>query len=297
VSEYQPPPQGGWPTQPADAAGQGGYGQADGYGAGSYDQATRGQETYGRAAYGQPAGPPPRAARSPRRRRRRRPLVWLVVVLVVILAIIGIGDQVAKAVAQNDIASQIQTPSGLSAKPSVNIEGWPFLTQVLAHDVKTINISANNVTTTGDKLPFSFTARATGVHLNSSFNGATIDHITGQVTISYQTLDTSLGSSIGIPGLSGITVTADPAAGPNAVTANAGIGSVTATVTKTSANQLTVKFGSLGGLASLLGGSASIPNQVIEIPKLPLGLVVGTPTATSQGIVIPASASNTTLAQ
>ncbi|MGH3251061.1 MAG: LmeA family phospholipid-binding protein [Trebonia sp.] len=277
MSEYQPRPQGGWPAQPAEAAGQGGYGQAD--------------QGYGRPPQAAPPGP------SPRRRRRRRPLVWLVVVLIVILAVIGIGDQVAKGVAQNDIASQIQTPSGLSAKPSVSIEGLPFLTQVLAHDVKTINISANNVTSTGDKLPFSFTAKATGVHLNSSFNGATIDHIAGQVSISYQTLDTSLGSTIGIPGLSGITVTPDPGAGPNAVRANAGIGSVTATVTKTSANQLTVKFGSLGGLGSLLGGSGSIPDQVITVPKLPLGLVIGTPTVTSQGIVIPASASNTTLSQ
>ena len=49
--------------------------------------------------------------------------------LVVLLAIAGIGDQVAKAYAQNDIAQQVQS-AGLSAKPSVNIKGWPFLTQV-----------------------------------------------------------------------------------------------------------------------------------------------------------------------
>jgi hypothetical protein len=283
VSDYQPRPQGGWPSQPpAGGAGQGGYEQANyNYGPGSYDQATYGQQA---------AGPP-------RRRRRRHPLVWLLVVLVVILAIGGIGDQVAKSYAQNDIAKQVQS-SGLSAKPSVSIKGWPFLTQILAHDVKTIDISANNVTTTGGKLPVSFTATATGVHLNSSFNGATIDHITGQVTISYQSLDSYLGNSIGIPGLTSISISPDPAKGPNAVTANAaGIASVNATVVKTGANQITVKFGSLGGIASLLGGSGSIPDQVIDIPKLPLGLVVGSPEATSQGIVIPASASNTTLTQ
>ena len=161
MSEYQPRSQGGWPAQPpADDAGQGGYGQTDyGYGPGSYDQAT----------YGQDAGRPPR------RRRRRHPLVWLVVVLVVILAIAGIGDQVAKAYAQNDIAQQVQQ-SGLSAKPSVNIEGWPFLTQVLGHDLKTVDISASNAhPRNGSKVTFNFTAKATGVHLNSSFNGATVD--------------------------------------------------------------------------------------------------------------------------
>jgi LmeA-like phospholipid-binding len=317
VSDYQPRPEGGWPTQPSASGGgqggygqggpaqggygqegygqqgpgQGGYGQADqGYGPGSYDQATHGQATHGQAPYGQQAGP------APRRRRRRRPLVWLTVVVVVILAILGIGDQVAKAYAQNDIAKQIQS-AGLNSKPSVNIEGWPFLTQVLAHDVKTIDISANNVTTKGGKLPVDFTAKATGVHLNSSFNGATIDHINGQVTVTYKSLDSYLGAAIGIPELSGISFSPDPQAGPNAVKADAGIGSVTATVVKTGANQITIKFGSLGGIASLLGGTGSIPNQVIDIPKLPAGLVVGSPQATAQGIVIPASGTNTTLTQ
>jgi len=255
-------------------------------GPGSYDQ-----PTYGRAVYGQQT-----AAAPPRRRRRRHPLVWLVVVLVVILAIAGIGDQVAKTYAQNDIASQVQS-AGLSAKPSVNIEGWPFLTQVLSHDVKTIDISANNVTANGSKIPFNFTAKATGVHINSSFNGGTVDHVNGQVTFTYQALDSYLGTAIGIPGLSGITITPDPAHGPNAVKADAGVGSVTATVVKTGPSQMTVKFGSLTGLASLVGGAGSIPDQVIAIPKLPAGLVVGSPVATSQGVVIPASASNTTFAQ
>lgn len=312
MSDYQPRPQGGWPTQPsASGGGQGGYGQegygqtADqggygpsapgqegygqtdyGYGPGSYDQAT-----YGQATYGQQSGRPPR------RRRRRHPLAWFIVVLVVILAILGIGDQVAKAYAQNDIAKQVQS-AGLSAKPSVSIKGWPFLTQILAHDVKTIDLSANNVTTTGGKLPVSFTATATGVHLNSSFSSATVDHINGQVTITYQSLDTYLASSIGIQGLNSISISPDPAKGPDAVTASAaGIVSVDATVLKTGPNQITIKFGKLGGIASLLGGAASIPDQVIDIPKLPLGLVVGTPAVTSKGVVIPASASNTTFSQ
>jgi hypothetical protein len=305
VSDYQPPSQGGWPQQPpAGGPGQGGYGQG-GYGQDGYGQ---GQGAYGEtAAFGQPAyGQQPaydqqaaygqQAGRAPRRRRRRHPLVWLTVVVVVILVILGVGDQVAKSYAQNDIANQIQS-AGLDSKPSVKIEGWPFLTQVLAHDVKTIDISASNVTTKGGKLPVSFTAKATGVHLNSSFNGATVDHINGQVTVTYQSLDNYLGAAIGIPGLSGITFTPDPQAGPNAVKADAGIGSVTATVVKTGPNQITIKFGQLSGLGSLLGGASTIPDQVIEIPKLPAGLVVGSPQVTSTGVVIPATASHTTLSQ
>jgi hypothetical protein len=282
VSDYQPRSQGGWPTQPpADGADQGDYRP----GPGSYDQATYGQATYGQATYGEQAGRPPR------RRRRRHPLVWLIVVLVVLLAIAGIGDQVAKAYAQNDIAQQVQQ-SGLSAKPSVNIEGWPFLTQVLAHDVKTVDISANNVTASGSNVAFDFTAKATGVHLNSSFNGATVNQINGQALLPF--------SSVGglLPG-GGATVSADPADGPNAVKADLGAaGSVTGTVKLSSPSQITIQLSSASGLASILGSLSGNGNAInIAIPKLPAGLVVSSVSVTSQGIVAKASASNTTLSQ
>jgi hypothetical protein len=296
VSDYQPRQQDGWPSQPpSGGAGPGGYGRGGGYGQPGYDQ----QAGYGpgpydqetQATYGQQPGPPPR------RRRRRHPLAWLAVVIVVLLVIAVVGDQIAKSYAQNRIAQQIQSSAQLSAKPSVSIEGWPFLTQVAAHDLKAIDFSASNITTANGKLPVSVNARATGVHPDSSFNSARVDHITGQVTITYAALDSYLGNAIGIPGLTGITFSPDPQAGPNAVKADAGVGSVVATVTKTAPAQITVKFGSLSGIASLLGGAGSIPAQVITIPKLPAGLIVGSPVATSSGVVIPASASNTTLSQ
>jgi hypothetical protein len=277
VSDYQPGSHGGWPTQPpASGAGQGQerHGQADyGYGPGSYDQATYNQQ----------------AARPPRRRRKRWPIV-LTVIVVLLLAILGIGDQVAKAYAQNDIAKQIQS-SGLNAKPSVNIEGWPFLTQVLAHDVKTVDINANNVTANSGKLTFSFTAKATGVHLNSSFNGATVDHINGQALLPFSSV-----ASL-VPGASGATITADPADGPNAVKADLGVaGSVTGTVKQASAHLIVVQLNAASGLASILGSLSGNAIQ-IEIPPLPAGLVVRSVRVNSQGIVAQASASNTTLSQ
>jgi hypothetical protein len=275
VSENQPRSRDGWPTQPpANGAGQRGYGQADyGYEPGSYDQAT----------YAQQAATPPR-----RRRRKRWPIV-LTVVIVLLLAILGIGDQVAKAAAQNDIASQIQS-SGLSAKPSVSIEGWPFLTQVLAHDVKTIDISGNNETASGSKVAFNFTAKATGVHLNSSFNGATVDNINGQATLPFSSVANLLP-------VSGVTLSPDPAKGPNAVTADLGIaGSVTGTVQLSGQTKIVVSLNGATGLASILG-SASGQSYTIDIPKLPAGLVVRSVSVNSQGIVATASASNTTLSQ
>jgi hypothetical protein len=279
VSDYQPRSQGGWPAQPpAGGTGQGGYGRADyGYGPGSYDQ-----PAFGQAQFGQQAG-------GPRPRRRRRGPIALVVVVALILAIAGIGDQVAKAYAQNDIAQQVQQ-SGLSGKPSVSIEGWPFLTQVLSHDLKAVDITANNVTARGSNLAFDFTAKATGVHLNSSFNGATVDQLNGQALLPF--------SSVAglVPG-GGATLTADPADGPNAVKADLGIaGTVTGTVKQSSASQIVVQLNSASGLASILGSSSG--NAItINVPRLPGGLVVRSVSVTSQGIVATASASNTTFKQ
>jgi hypothetical protein len=282
VSEYQPRPQDGWPAQPpANGAGQGGYGQADhGYGPGSYDQAT-----YEKAMHGQQPASPLR-----RRRRRRWPIV-LAVVVVLILAVLGIGDQVAKAVAQNAIAQKIES-NGLSAKPSVSIEGWPFLTQLAAKDIKVIDISANNVTANGSKVAFDFTAKATGVHLSSlsSSASATVDQINGQAVLPFS-------SVAGLLPVSGATISADPADGPNAVKADLGIaGSVTGTVKQSGTNQIVVQLNSASGLASILG-SSSASALTIDIPKLPAGLVVRSVHVNSQGIVATASASNTTLSQ
>ena len=56
--------------------------------------------------------------------------------IVVLGGIFVAGDQFARSYAQNMIASKIQSSSGTSAKPSVTIQGWPFLTQVAEHDVR-----------------------------------------------------------------------------------------------------------------------------------------------------------------
>jgi len=268
VYPNQPRSQDGWPSQPPQ-----------------YSDDQPGYEPGGRSQRHESGAP----RRVPRRRRRR--WIGLLITLAVLAVLLVIGDQVARAYAQNMIASKIETSSGMSAKPSVTIQGFPFLTQVAEHDLRTVDISASNVPA-GKVTITSIKATATGVHLNSGFTSATVDQINGTALITFASLENALG-------VSGVaTISADPAAGPNAIKLSAGaIGAITGYVKVTGPNEVTVQMGSLSGLAALLGGAVPIQNQTFQIPKLPAGLVVRSVSVASQGVVGTASAQNTTLSQ
>lgn len=273
VSEYpnQPRSPGGWPAQPP--------------------QYTSRPDGHPPESFGQDAGPRPWAGSNrpptPRRRRRRRGWIILFSTLAVLAVGFVVADQVAKAYAQNMIADKFQSSSGLSTKPSVTIEGFPFLTQLAAHDIRTIDLNAGNVQT-GRLDISSIKATASGVHLNSGFNGATIDQITGTAFISFASLESAAG-------VQGATITADPSAGPNAVSVGVGPLTTTAQIAQTGPNRITVKMDSLGGIASSIIGA--LPNYTIQVPKLPAGLQVNGVSVTSQGIDVDASAQHTTLSQ
>ena len=239
-------------------------------------------------AWQQSQQPPAEQSRPPKRRHRGRR--WLIALVVLILILVGI-DFGAKAFAENAIASKIDT-SGLGTKPSVDIQGFPFLTQVASRDLSEIDINASNFTVKQVVIS-SLHATATGVRPNASFNGATISKINGTLVVSFATV-TNL---IPIPGL---TVGADPADGPDAIKFNSSLGGATGKIEHPSPSVVKIEVGKLtglAGLASLIGGSTIASSYTFSIPKLPAGLVVRSINVTSQGIVATASAQNTTLSQ
>lgn len=278
VYQNQPRDRNEWPAQPPPYTARRGD-RRPGYDQGGllYDPDGSGDPRR-RASYGRP-----------RRRRRGR---WIALITLVVLAVIAfVADQVARSYAQNTIASNIQSSSGMPVKPSVSIEGFPFLTQLAARDLRVIDISASNVPA-GKITVTSIKAKATGVHISSGFNGATVDQINGTAFITFASLQKALG-------LQGVaTIGADPADGPNAVKLSAGpIGAVTGKVEVTGPNQVTVQMQSLSGLGSLFGGAVPGSTQTFQIPKLPAGLVVRSISVTDQGIVGTASAQNTMLSK
>jgi len=233
---------------------------------------------------------PPTSMQAPRRRRRRWPFVTLIV-LIVLVIVACVGDRVACAYAENDMASQFKS-NGFPVKPHVTIEGIPFLTQLAAKDFNDVVISSSNVPA-GPLTITSVNATLHGMHLIDGFTGARIDSIDGTALISFA----NLASAGGIP--SGITLSAGSS--PDSINAAISIlgfdTSVTAQLKRVSEYKFNVSVTQAGDIPlNQLGNLASF---TITVPSnvLPAGVTIQNVSVTQQGVVITITGENTTFTQ
>ncbi len=237
-----------------------------------------------------PAPVPPVAGRP---RRRRRPVRWTVISLFVILvlAIVAfIGDVVGRMVAENDMADQF-TANGLPVKPSVTIDGFPFLTQVAERDFRQVDISATNIPA-GPVTISSLHATLKGMHLSSSWNGATIDTMSATAFISFGAL-----ASAGDLGGTAVTAKQD---GPDKLKVTASLdglvsGSLEAQIKQTGPRQITIKVLNSGGLSSVLG---SFTSYSFSLPAgVPPSLRITGLTLNTAGLTLSAGATHATFSE
>jgi len=254
---------------------------------------------YGPQDYGPQDGPPgygPQDGPQARPRRRRRPVRWSVITLFVllVLAIVAvIANFVGQAIAENDMANQF-TANGLPVKPSVDIEGFPFLTQVVQKDFKKVVISASNIPA-GPVTISSLNATITGMHLNSSWNGATIDHLSATAFVSLSSLTGGISSELGdAASLTAVPDGADKLKVTGTVLGLSASGVVE--IKQTGPQQITVELPTTGGLVgTLLGSAASFP---INLPAgVPPSLRITGLTLNGQGLTLSAAATNATFSK
>ena len=202
----------------------------------------------------------------------------------------------AKAYTENQIASQFQSSVGLSGKPSVTIQDFPFRLQLISRDFHTVNITASNETINANSVDSgllkvaSLNATLHGMHIHG-LNSATVDQFTATALVTF----TPLGNVGGIP--SSITITAD---GPNQIKASfnvLGFFSDTATVrvTQSGPNQINVKVIDAGWIPSDVLGNLS--NFSVSLPKLPAGVTIQSVSVTPRGVQITITGQNTTLSK
>jgi LmeA-like phospholipid-binding len=299
----------GYSSGPAFPSGQGhqsdqgqGYPSGPGFPSGQgyqRDQDYPGQQGYqGTQGYpGDPGGPGggpgfPAAAQGyqapPTRRRRRR---WPWITLIVIIVVLVGGDRAAKAYAEDQMASQVQSSLALSGKPHVTVQGFPFLTQLAARTFNTVDVNATNETAgPGGQLKLaSLTATLHGLHIRST-KTATVDDFNASALVTF----TALAEAGGIP--QGITLSSD---GPNTIKVSIdilGFGtSATAKVTQVGNNKINIKMTEFAGVpGDVLGNAADF---TITIPKLPAGVTITSISVTQQGLRLTATGHNTTLSK
>jgi hypothetical protein len=206
-------------------------------------------------------------------------LLALVIVLVVV-------DFIAKSVAQNELASQIQK-HGFPKKPSVSIKGFPFLTQVITRNIHEVQIGSTNIPE-GPVRISRVNADLTGIHLDSGFKSGTVDTLHGSLLVTFPALANTLNSQIGplgdLVGSSGLKLSA---AGPDQIKASLDLlvasGSATWKITRPSGLELHAQLVNSSGVPDELLGS--LRSFTIKIPKLPLGMHIDTVRITPEGVV------------
>jgi hypothetical protein len=256
------------------------------YGQPGFNQPVDDQPPYGQPGYGQPGYQPPASGRPPRRRRRRvRRTTMALFTLIVLVILLLIGDRVANAIAENEMADQF-TSNGFPVKPSVDITGFPFLTQLAGRDFKKVLISASNIPA-GPVTITSLNATLNGMHITGGFSGAKIDQLNATAFISFSALGNALGTS------TGITITPD---GTDRLKITAGIGGIIsdteeAEVKQTGPQTISVQLLNNGGaLGSILSGLAPF---TFNLPAgVPASLRITGFTLNDTGLTLKAAATN-----
>ncbi len=234
--------------------------------------------------------PPVSALRRARRPRRRG--LGCVVALVILLALLIGGDRVAAAITDNQLASKIQTSQNLSQKPSVSIDGFPFLTQVISRHFDHATVDINNLDAHGVPIQH-IHADLRGVHVSSGYNSAVVDTLTSTATLSYDQVATTLSKEAGIGQISLSQGTG------NQVKATYGIAgidvSADVTVSLLGGNEIEFKTTTVHTPLSGLGLNTGGFDVKVPLGNLPFGMQLKDLQVTSTGVDFSADGQNVVL--
>jgi hypothetical protein len=215
-----------------------------------------------------------------------RKFLVAIVILAVLLVVL---DRAGLYIAQREIGPKVQSSYGLSTRPGVSVQGFPFLTQVASGHYQKINVTIKSASADGVQLE-DIDATFTGVRaplsllFGQSSNGVTASSATGTALIPFSQVQRRLPAGIKISpdGSSDLHVTGTGAYSALRGTAKLGVSSSGITVTPQS---LTVAGVSARSLASRF-------TFTIPVGQLPLHLTVTGVHVTQGGLVVAATGRN-----
>ena len=140
----------------------------------------------------------------PGRGAGRRPRLWPFL-LVLILGLVGgvafAADRIAVGQAERVSADRLQAELGTPGEPDVDIEGFPFLTQVLGRSFGSVRVGADAVDPPGDGL----TVQRLDLHLRrvkaaDRFRSLTAGEVDGTADLSYAAVGQLVGRPVSYAG-------------------------------------------------------------------------------------------------
>ncbi|MFE0458670.1 DUF2993 domain-containing protein [Kitasatospora sp. NPDC058965] len=184
------------------------------------------------------------------------------------------ADRIALSMAEGRAADKLAGRQGITGRPSVSIDDFPFLTDLVDKRLGSVHLAADQMQLSGGGQSFQlehFTAQLNGVQVDDNLTGATVDSGSGSGRIGYQEvqrlmgLDARTSLAYGGPGLLkvGYQVLGQK---------------VTTTVKlRTDRNRILVdSVGDLPGVGSLPGVSGTISSAIgsksFDLQGLPVGL-------------------------
>jgi hypothetical protein len=223
----------------------------------------------------------------------------LIFVIVLVLLIVA-ADRIGLLVAERQIASSVQSSQHLSRRPSVKIEGFPFLTQVLANRYPSVRLAADDFTVGNSDRTVrlaALNARLQDVRTIDNFSGATARNASGTAMLTYQELSRAVGVRLGYAGGGRVQASSSVEVLGQTIT-----GTASAEVSITGGDELTFSAVRVG----LPQGGIAVPDQLtnqfsslfankLSLRGLPFHLRIQQLLATDQGVRISAEASDLTL--
>ncbi|MGW7354123.1 LmeA family phospholipid-binding protein [Streptomyces sp. NPDC054784] len=116
------------------------------------------------------------------------------VVLVVLAGLFIAADRVALKLTEDEAAEQVKAAQGVSGTDSASVEihGFPFLTQLAARELDDVDVELTGMTAaaSGQEVKVArVDAELSGVRVDGAFDSATADEASGTADVSYRDLN------------------------------------------------------------------------------------------------------------
>jgi hypothetical protein len=219
-------------------------------------------------------------------------------VVVLVAALLLVADRVSRALAESAISRSLAVNAPFDRPPSVSIDGFPFLTQVVAGKYREIDISGTGLRL-GDISGAGLDAHLHGIHLplgdivRRDVTSLPIDEIDGDVTLPYSELAR-------LTGVAGLVLTEDGSAVRATVpvlgsASASGTGTVQVVGSAIKINVLSLEAAGVSLPSALVRSVSEAISVPIPLPALPYQLKIESVLPTATGIAVRGSASHVVL--